>query len=383
MMSRPKSLTPKELSKPFLVSAGAGAVFGLIAGIIIVQQGFVPFSPILFVPAITLATASFAGGAGLVGALLESRLASWGVKGGLVRLAISFTLVAFLTLAITFAGTSLLGDLSFISDMNQFTLLGAAAGITFGAIFALFNYRAETIRQRIQLLELENRHLADLASREELLREAARNLAVAEERNRMARELHDSISQGVHGIVYSLRSLRAVLADNPRGREILGHLEETAADTLKELRRLVMELTPSPLEDQDLEDALRLHCDLFARRQQLELELDLDYRGRLQPDQEVALYRITQEALTNVQKHAAADRVRVSLRDGAETILTIEDDGKGFVVETVAGGHGLHNMANRARQSGGVFEIRSRPGQGTTVIVKYSDTANSGGLPTV
>ena len=179
-----------------------------------------------------------------MGALLESRLASWGVKGGLVRLAISFTLVAFLTLAITFAGTSLLGDLSFISDMNQFTLLGAAAGITFGAIFALFNYRAETIRQRIQLLELENRHLADLASREELLREAARNLAVAEERNRMARELHDSISQGVHGIVYSLRSLRAVLADNPRGREILGHLEETAADTLKELRRLVMELTP-------------------------------------------------------------------------------------------------------------------------------------------
>ena len=291
--------------------------------------------------------------------------------------------MAFLTLAITFAGTSLLGDLSFISDMNQFTLLGAAAGITFGAIFALFNYRAETIRQRIQLLELENRHLADLASREELLREAARKLAVAEERNRMARELHDSISQGVHGIVYSLRSLRAVLADNPRGREILGHLEETAADTLKELRRLVMELTPSPLEDQDLEDALRLHCDLFARRQQLELELDLDYRGRLQPDQEVALYRITQEALTNVQKHAAADRVRVSLRDGAETILTIEDDGKGFVVETVAGGHGLHNMANRARQSGGVFEIRSRPGQGTTVIVKYSDTANSGGLPTV
>lgn len=73
----------------------------------------------------------------------------------------------------------------------------------------------------------------------------------------------------------------------------------------------------------------------------------------------------------------------MSLRDGAETILTIEDDGKGFVVETVAGGHGLHNMANRARQSGGVFEIRSRPGQGTTVIVKYSDTANSGGLPTV
>lgn len=374
-MPKPKALTPHELRKTFLLSAGAGAAFGLIAGILILQKGPLPIPAALFLPLIALGTALFAGGAGLVGALLESRLASWGVEKGLVRLAISFTLVAFLTLALTLAGTTLLGHVPLFSDLNQFTLLGAAAGITFGAIFALFNYRAETIRQRMQLLELENRHLADLASREALLREAARNLAVAEERNRMARELHDSISQGVHGIVYSLRSLRTVLPDNPRGLEILGHLEETAADTLKELRRLVMELTPSPLENQGLEDALRLHCDLFGRRQQLELEVDLNYQGQLQPDQEVALYRITQEALTNVQKHAGADRVKVSLKGGAETILTIQDNGKGFVAEAATGGHGLHNMAHRARQSGGVFQIHSRPGQGTTVTVKYTAPA--------
>ena len=73
------------------------------------------------------------------------------------------------------------------------------------------NYLVWRNRQKMMLLEMENRHLADLTSREELLREAAHNLAVSEERNRMARELHDTISQGMHGIVYSLRSLRAVL----------------------------------------------------------------------------------------------------------------------------------------------------------------------------
>jgi signal transduction histidine kinase len=155
--------------------------------------------------------------------------------------------------------------------------------------------------------------------------------------------------------------------------KILNHLEETAANALQELRRLVMELSPSPLEDRSLEEALTLHCDLFARRTQVELNLELDYNGALQPDQEMAVYRITQEALANIQKHAEAGRVAVSLqsKDGA-TCLSITDNGKGFEPQTAKKGHGLTNMADRARQSGGRLEIKSAPLQGTTVILRFS-----------
>lgn len=360
-----------EHRKSFLVSSAAGSVFGLATGIIFLQQGYTSWPPALFIPAVALGVALFSGCAGLIGSVLEERLKRKGIKNALSRLVFSFGAVALLTLAITFFGIFVLGGADAFAGIRQYALVGAGAGITFGAVFALLSYRVETNRQKMLMLELENRHLADLAAREELLREAARNLAVAEERNRMARELHDSISQGIHGIVYSLRSLRQVVSDNPRGRDILGHLEETADETLKELRRLVMELTPSPLEDHGLEEALRLHCDLFARRQKVDLNLNMDYKGQLQPDQEVAVYRITQEALANIQKHAEAKQVEISLRSPGDTVLSIRDDGRGFDPEAVNKGHGLTNMASRARQSGGSLQIDSHPGRGTTITVRF------------
>ena len=92
-----------------------------------------------------------------------------------------------------------------------------------------------------------------------------------------------------------------------------------------------MELSPSTLETNDLAEALRLHCDLFRRRQQIECQLELDYRGGLQPEQDMAVYRIVQESLANTQQHAAATRVTVSLREeAAQVILTVSDNGKGF-----------------------------------------------------
>lgn len=373
-MQRNQNVRKQEHRKSFLVSAGAGAVFGLIAGALFHQLGYSPWPPLLFIPVAITTVALFSGCAGLIGSLLESFLLRRGVRKPLFRLAISFGIVALLTLSIALTAIFFLGGADLFTEVNHYTLLGTAAGITFGAVFALFNYRSETIRQKMQLLEMENRHLADLAAREELLREAARNLSVAEERNRMARELHDSISQGVHGIVYSLHSLRPLLADNQRGREILGHLEETAGDTLRELRRLVMELTPSPLEDHGLEEALKLHCDLVSRRQKIELVLDLQYDGRLQPDQEVTIYRITQEALANIQKHAGASRIEVSLHSGKDTVLIIRDNGCGFDPDIVKHGHGLVNMTSRARQSGGFLVVDSRPGQGSIITVRFGNS---------
>jgi signal transduction histidine kinase len=154
--------------------------------------------------------------------------------------------------------------------------------------------------------------------------------------------------------------------------EILGHLNETAEGTLKELRRLVMELSPSPLEDHGLVDALDLHCDLFSRRQKVQMDLNLNYGGELQPDQEVAIYRITQEALANIQKHASASHIHVSLISEKDaTVLTIRDNGTGFDAGSAKKGQGLKNIADRTRQSGGKLQIQSGPGQGTTISVEY------------
>ena len=358
--------------KTFAVSGGAGAGFGLVAALVILQFIEPPIQASLYILFTILAAGIISGLAGVGASFLDDGLKKAGMKKAPARMSLSFIIVAIIIFGIFFPVIHYLDILPYNPDAQRYAAWGGLAGLAFGVAFAIYHYRQDRIRQRLNMLELENRHLAELAAREELLREATRNLVVAEERNRMARELHDSISQGIHGIVYSLRTLKTVLKDNPRGLEIHSHLEETAADTLQELKRLVAELNPSPLEDNHLDDAIRLHVDLFTRRQQIKVDLNLHYDNTLLPDQEVALYRITQEALTNIQKHAAAGAVSIDLASQPEqTLLTIQDNGRGFDPKPQGKGHGLSNMATRARQSGGVLEICSQSGQGTIITARF------------
>lgn len=364
-----------EYRKSFLISAAAGAAFGFVAALVLIRFIDSPWPPALLTTGITLLAALFSGLAALAAAYLDELLKRWGMQKEKPRRIITYVIPALLTFAVAYTGMFVFGNFAMEPQLQRYVTWGALAGLIFGAIFALIGYRAEKVNQKMRLLEMENRHLAELAGREELLREAARNLAVTEERNRMARELHDSISQGMHGIVYSLRSLRGVLQESRRGLEILGHLEETAEGTLKELRRLVIELSPSPLEEHGLGEALRLHCDLFARRQQVELDLQLDYSGGLQPDQENALYRIVQEALANIQKHAGTCSVAVHLHDAESAVtLTIKDNGCGFDPSAATGGHGLANMSTRACKNDGELQVNSQPGQGATVTAAFRKT---------
>lgn len=360
-----------EYWKAFLLSAGAGAAFGLVAAVVYLQLDTPPWHPALFVPGLALLAGLFSGLAGLGGAHLDQLALRWGIQKPVHRIGISFAIIAVIIFSIAFAGMRFSGVVP-QGLGQQYALWMMLAGLAFGAAFALFTYRAERTRQKMLLLEMENRHLAELASREELLREAARNLAVTAERTRMARELHDSISQGMHGIVYALRSLRASLAGQAKALETVRHLEETAAETLKELRRLITELSPSPLEDHGLAEALRLHCDLFARRQQIAVEFTGSYSGGLLPEQEAALYRIAQETLANVQQHTSATAVTVSLHGEGDAItLTVRDNGRGFDPASAARGHGLANMEARARQNGGRLDIRSSPGAGSAVMAAF------------
>ena len=139
-------------------------------------------------------------------------------------MSLSFIIVAIIIFGIFFPVIYYLDILPHNPNAQRYAAWGGLAGLAFGVAFAIYHYRQDRIHQKLHILELENRHRAELAARKELLREATRNLVVAEERNRMARKLHDSISQGIHGIVYSLRTLKTVLKDNPRGLDIHSHL---------------------------------------------------------------------------------------------------------------------------------------------------------------
>jgi signal transduction histidine kinase len=375
------TLQRSDYLRSFLVSTRAGGIFGVITAIIFLNTITIPWPPVLFFFALTLGSAFFSGLAGIGGAHLDVVLKKRGLTNEAHRGIITFGVIALVTIVATYLGGVLSGAFNVDSEFSRMALGGALAGVCFGAVFAFVTFRTEVTRQKMLLLELQNKHLTQIADREQLLREAARDLAIAEERNRMARELHDSISQGMHGIIFSLRSLRSVLENNERGLVILGHLEETADNTLKELRHLVMELSPSALETGELPEALRLHCDLYKRRQQVECDLNLDYHGGLHPDQEMAIYRIVQESLANTQQHAEATRVVVNLQEDATCVtLSVSDNGRGFDPQatTKGTGHGLTNMATRARQSDGELQIDSAPGKGTTIRVVYTkdDTIN-------
>jgi signal transduction histidine kinase len=345
-------------------------------GTVFLLMGIVEYPPFPFLAGLILLTGGVSGLAGLGGAIIDQTLEKRGMQNGALRTLVIFLLITGFTFSISvmIIQNSRWGEAA--EALQQYALPGMFLGLVFGILVALINYRLWTIQQKVNLLELENRYLSELAEKDYLLQEAARNLAVAEERNSMARELHDSISQGIHGIVFSTRSLRRQLGSNHETEEILLHLEQTTQATLQELRRLIMELTPSPLENTTLVEALQLHCDLFSRRQQIAIKLALDYRGTLAPEQEVAVYRIVQEALANVQKHAAARHVELTLTEHEENIrLTILDNGCGFEPANANTGNGLGNMAMRARQNNGEFMVFSSPGTGTKVDIllqKYS-----------
>ncbi|MGI9113201.1 MAG: GAF domain-containing sensor histidine kinase [Gaiellaceae bacterium] len=204
------------------------------------------------------------------------------------------------------------------------------------------------------------------------LHEQTRELSTAAERNRLALELHDAVSQKLFGLVLSAEAAGTLLDRDPdAARDQVAKLQALAQDALEELRSLVFELRPPELERDGLADALRKHVELLRRLGQLELELSVDeVPVDVTRDREVL--RIAQEALQNVLKHARARRLAVSLRAGVGggLLLEIADDGVGF--DPQADGIrsrrlGLTSMEERARRLGGALAIVSTPGAGTTV----------------
>jgi len=197
--------------------------------------------------------------------------------------------------------------------------------------------------------------------------------AVIEERNRMAREIHDTLAQGFTGIVLQLEAAEAELKDtNPKVHDYLDQARKLARESLKEARRSVMALRPKSADQAPLVQILQREVENFGK--ETDIRAVFDFHGQpvsVSGDARHALLRITQEALTNVKNHARANLVKVNLAAQANVLrLTVEDNGRGFEMERVDEGHfGLTGMRERARLLGGVMVVRSEKDIGTVVEV--------------
>jgi signal transduction histidine kinase len=204
------------------------------------------------------------------------------------------------------------------------------------------------------------------------LYEQTRELSIVAERNRLALDLHDAVSQKLFGLVLNAEAASTLLERDPEeARGQVAKLQTLAQEALDELRSLVFELRPPDLEKDGLSGALRKHVELLRRLEQHEIELVL--AGELPPDaaRDREILRIAQEALQNALRHAHAGRVAVRLRaEENRLLLEVEDDGVGFepdAPDTRSRRLGLTSMEERAERLGGTLEIRSALGAGTTI----------------
>jgi PAS domain S-box-containing protein len=221
----------------------------------------------------------------------------------------------------------------------------------------------------------------DVSERDRLerdLRRQAGELAASEERSHLARELHDSVTQALFSMTLVSRSIEMLLDRDPEAaRAQLVQLRDLQREALAEMRALIFELRPGNLEQDGLTRALRTHTAALQGRIGLPVVVESTIDERLPLPIEEVLYRIAQEALHNVVKHANAQQVRVEVgRVSSGVRMRIVDDGRGFDPEKVPTGHlGLAGMQSRATKVGARFACRSVPGEGTTVEVTVPNAA--------
>jgi two-component system, NarL family, sensor kinase len=201
-------------------------------------------------------------------------------------------------------------------------------------------------------------------------------LGAVEERNRLARELHDTLAQGLAAIALKLETADALLEAGARIDKVRDAVQQAlgaARTNLEEARRSVLDLRAAPLEGKTLVEALQELAVECARKGRLEVQFDhVDASHPLPARVEIGIYRITQEALTNVYRHAHAEQASVQLIVMPQQIeLTITDDGVGFDPTKIPDGHyGLIGINERVRLLGGQVMVNSCPGEGTSLEIK-------------
>jgi signal transduction histidine kinase len=209
------------------------------------------------------------------------------------------------------------------------------------------------------------------------LYERSRELSIVEERNRLARELHDSVTQTLFSLSLTAESAATLADSNPAlAKEQILSVRHLATEALQEMRSLIFELRPAELEAEGLVGTLRKRVDVLRRVYRREIELDVRAERRLDAETEKQLFRIVQEALHNALRHSQADRlgVEISMPDG-KVLAVVRDNGIGFDPEAArlrSRRLGLTSMQERAEELGARLDIRSCPGDGTEVQVELA-----------
>jgi signal transduction histidine kinase len=230
-----------------------------------------------------------------------------------------------------------------------------------------------------QLIEMFAGHAA-VAIENARLVERSRELTVVEERNRLARELHDAVNQTLFSVALTSEAAALLVDSDPeRAKEQLDAVRDLARSAMEEMRSLIFELRPADIGADGLAETLRKHVDVLQRVHDAKIELDLDGNPRVPPTVEGQvvlereIFRIVQEAIGNALKHSGAEhlRVRMAVPDHS-VVVSVADDGTGFDPSgPVAQRHlGLVSMRERAEAIGGTLTIESAPGAGTTVLLE-------------
>lgn len=259
--------------------------------------------------------------------------------------------------------------------------LSTRAGVTHEAselseLALSFNQMAETLEKREQERQLASEALQkEEAARARLLHQVI--TANEDERMRIARELHDETSQNLTAMMLGLDSAGSILEKDPqRARERYNRVKTIAQDLLDGIHRLVYNLRPPLLDDLGLVPTIHLCADKQLKPRGIEMHLQEDEDSRLPPFIETALFRIVQEAFTNVIRYSCAENVNVSLKHRDHTLeLVIRDDGLGFDAAALQAGEpgqgfGLRGMEERVRMLDGQFGLESTLGEGTRITVR-------------
>ncbi len=264
-------------------------------------------------------------------------------------------------------------NFSFLLHGGQFGVwaLSVLPTIVFVFLFVWLFRQKDQAREEAQALAREldaaNRQLTNYAAEVE-------DLTLANERQRMARELHDTLSQGLAGLILQLEAVDSHLSRGhvDKARSIVQQAMDRARITLADARRAIDDLRTSDRIPIDLASAIRAEADRFSAATGLTCDVGVSDALDVPDDVRDNLQRMISEALTNVARHAEANRVQLYLRSSDRSIeLTITDDGRGFDPAAIdeAGHYGLIGLRERARLMGGTVSIDSRPGQGTTLKV--------------
>jgi signal transduction histidine kinase len=247
---------------------------------------------------------------------------------------------------------------------------GAAIGFIFvGTDYASRSYTADDV----SLAETIAGDIAVAVENTRLL-EQAQASAVKEERSRLARELHDSVTQTLYSVSIVAEALPRVLDRDPEeAKRSVGHLRRTTLGALAEMRTLLFELRPDSLEEADIGTLLGQLGDALSGRTRIPVEVTVEGESKLPLDVKLALYRIAQEAFNNIARHSKAAHVTATLqRLPDRAILIVRDDGLGFEIDSILPERlGVRIMQERAKSIGAAFTIESQGGQGTQITVEW------------